>query len=578
MLLLHSPCLPFRVARLPRFCVVQLLWFFVFLATMSSVTGERDGNRPFSVIVVGSGLAGLTATIEAEKAGANVILLEKTANTGGNSAKATSGMNATPTRAQLMQHIEDSLHEFEEDVIASGGGFSDPQLVDVLVKSSAYAYNFLETFEGLNLSVVSQCGGHSKPRTHRLPPSPDGKPSPVGWTTVSTLKKFVTSLPAVTLRTNSRVTHLLKDSAGKVGGVGLESGEEVRAGAVVLATGGYSHDRSADSFLSKYAPSVVNLPTTNGNFAEGDGVRLGLGVGAGVVDMDKVQVHPTAFVDPKDPLSSVKFLAPEALRGSGGVLVDSFGERFCNELGRRDEVSEKILSLPGGVAFLLLNDEAADIFGRPNLGFYSFKGFFVEYPDAQSAASALGFPQGSLESTLRRYSESAERGEDSFGKKVFPVKAFDPNKKVMIAKITPAIHYTMGGLKINPFSQVQGENAEPILGLFAAGEVTGGVHGKNRLAGNSLLECVVFGRISGKAAASFSSFLAGIQQADFDFVGGEVAASPCPAPVESLLSVSEEEGTKGVKGMRAEKEALEALHGLSRGTTKEEHEHTTQAQ
>ncbi|CAN0343057.1 unnamed protein product, partial [Discosporangium mesarthrocarpum] len=191
------------------------------------------------------------------------------------------------------------------------------------------------------------------PRTHRIPPRPDGRPVPVGWTTVQAVQEYVADHPEqVGEKMPSLVPHLTLTA--RVTGVRYrdeESGEErdLRAGAVVLTTGaGYAFDRSEGSLLAEHAPKHLHLATTSGPQATGDGVRLGQAVGAELVDMDQIQarlrtcVHPTSLVDPADPTNLSKFLAPESMRGSGGLLVDGSGRRFVNELATRVVVTQAI--------------------------------------------------------------------------------------------------------------------------------------------------------------------------------------------------------------------------------------------
>lgn len=492
-------------------------------------TAADADNLP--VVVVGGGLAGLAASIEASRAGATVALMEKGNRIGGNSAKATSGINGALTAAQKGTGAPDSIAAFTADIIKSGGGRSDPELVDVLARRSTEAVEWLETF-GLDLSLLSQCGGHDAPRTHRIPPGADGRPVPVGWTTVQKVYKYVEDHPEdISVMTNAHVTSLTTDDAGKVTGVRYRQGGEgedidLPAAAVVLTTGGYAYDRSEGSLLSEFAPERLHLATTSGPQATGDGVRLGQAAGATLVDMDQVQIHPTSLVDPEDQTNLSKFLAPEAMRGSGGILVDAEGRRFANELTTRSVLTDAIFKagapIKGGkkvedtegiaptVAYLLLDQEAADAFGPGVLGFYMSKGLVRRAENAAEAAQMMRHDDASvLTATLEAYTEAANgKRADDFGKTVFPSKEFLATEPLYIAIITPAIHYTMGGVRIDSEGRALGElagdggDASPIPGLFAAGEVTGGVHGVNRLAGNSLLECVVIGRLAGQHAGA----------------------------------------------------------------------------
>eukprot|EP00124_Ichthyophonus_hoferi_P002705 Ihof_evm6s196 gene=Ihof_evmTU6s196 len=461
------------------------------------------------IIVIGGGLAGLSATLEATAKGAKVTLVEKEKATGGNSAKATSGISASYTSHQKEQGISDSVEQFQDDSLKSGQGLSKKDLVDVLVGHSKEAIDWVSSF-GLDLSCISQCGGHSAPRTHREPARLDGKPCPVGWDIVSTLRARVEILSnegLVTVMTLTRCVDILTltiDGKEVVVGVKLQKEEEdpieLLADAVILATGGFACDFTPTSLLKQHVPHLCNLPTTNGVQTVGDGVKMGLRIGCHTVDMDQVQVHPTSFVDPKAPCSHVNFLAPEALRGCGGIMINRKGVRFFNELARRDDLTaainqhcDKLPSHEGEamcptVAYMLMNQAACEKFGLPNLGFYKFKGFVKEYENATAVAKEIGCDVTTLETTLKEYGQ----GKDAFGKTVFPVQ-FTPDEPLWMAMLTPALHYCMGGLEINTSAQVLrkvGESTEPITNLYGAGEVTGGVHGKNRLAGNSLLECV----------------------------------------------------------------------------------------
>ncbi|KAI9202202.1 putative NADH-dependent fumarate reductase [Polychytrium aggregatum] len=493
---------------------------------------------PATVVVVGAGLAGLVASIEAYRAGAIVTLLEKERNVGGNSAKATSGMNSVHSEAQAARGILDSYDAFEHDTVRSGKGLSDPLLVKILTSDAPDALKFIESF-GLKLDSISQCGGHSFPRTHREGPRPDGKPAPVGWDIIKALKDYIANSvpsasaagadkPSITIVTNAKMLDLIVTSdtdSKEVQGVkysqktpeGAEEILEIRSDAVVLATGGFSADaKNEDSLLREFAGHLAHLPTTNGPWATGDGVKIARRLGAELVGLDQVQIHPTGFVDPKDPESAVKFLAPEALRGHGGILIHPLtGKRFVDELSTRAVVTAAIFSNCAEAknhSLLVLNQEAVDRFDPATIGFYTARGFFQKYQGAEALATSKGFDVREFENTLASYEAALTAGRDAFGKHVFPVK-FSVDDTLYVCTVTPSIHYTMGGLKINGAAEIldatpyspsvyHPQQPRPIYGLFGAGEVTGGVHGGNRLAGNSLLECVVFGRIAGQRAAS----------------------------------------------------------------------------
>ncbi|ETN71230.1 flavocytochrome c [Necator americanus] len=488
-------------------------------------------SRDEPVIIVGGGLAGLSAALEALNRNAKILILDEegtaTIDTIAAPSSVLTGISACETVTQKKMGIQDSKHLFYMDTMNAGDRENDETLVDLLVESSSDAVDFLIE-HGVDLSDINLCGGHSVPRTHWIPSPKEGRPVNVGFGIISKAKERILEIQKarpndVTILTETRVVGLTSWNAYVNGVNVVKDGKrsEINGKAVILATGGFSADKNEDaSLLHEFASDKLKFPTTNGPWARGDGVKMARAMGAQVIGMNRVQIHPTAFVDPADPGAGTKFLAAEALRGKGAILVNSKGVRFANELGRRDYLTGKILqeckpiegfhngSAGLSSAIMLMNDEAADSFGRPAFTFYHIvKKFFTKYNTVKDFTEASGISYEALKDTLLSYNKYVTAGKDgakdkdAFGKTVFPV-SFDVDKPIYAAIITPAIHYTMGGLKIDKQAHVINEfTTAPFKGLLAAGEVTGGVHGANRLAGNSLLECVVFGRIAGRNAA-----------------------------------------------------------------------------
>lgn len=337
--------LAFIVAIFATVCVILIIIAFSLFPQIETMLSSKSDTGA-DVIVVGGGLAGLSATIEAVRHGARVTIVEKEKSLGGNSAKATSGMNGAGTVAQRNLAIEDTPEALVSDTMKSGSGRSSSELVSILATNSASAVEFLTSFE-VGLTNVVQLGGHSVPRTHRIPPTKDGKPVAVGFTIVATLKKYVENdlSRRVSVLTNSIFRGLLWEGDRVVGVKyqAVDGSEHQLRGNVILTAGGFANDRTAaDSLLVKYVPKLSKLPTTNGAWATGDILKLTAGDGLSLVDMDQVQVHPTGFIEPSRPDAETKFLAPEALRGCGALLLDPSGRRFVNELGRRDHVTRAI--------------------------------------------------------------------------------------------------------------------------------------------------------------------------------------------------------------------------------------------
>ncbi|KAJ7679675.1 FAD binding domain-containing protein [Mycena rosella] len=451
-------------------------------------------------IVVGGGLAGLSAAHTLLEHGKNVLLLDKMPSLGGNSVKASSGINGAGTAPQQALDIQDSVEVFFADTAASAGpDLARPALITALTANSAGAIAWLAGTFGVDLSVVSRLGGHTAARTHR---DPGGAP---GWTITSALMKRLTADTArAEIVKSARVVRLLED-AGSVVGVEYEAGGALveARGTVVLATGGYAADFRPGGLLAQHRPELLPLSTTNGEHATGDGARLATALArpAGLCDLDQVQVHPTGFVDPARPDAKTKFLAAEALRGAGALLLDAHGARFVDEVGRRDVVTAAMQAAAGPVRLVLGTAAAEEV--RSHCGFYASKGLMKRYADAAAFAADTGIPLESIRATFASYSSYASGAEmDPFARATFRNASYTAEEPLHVAIITPVVHYTMGGLAVDAHARVlTADSATPIPGLFAAGEVIGGVHGRNRLAGSSLLEAVVFGRLAGEGAA-----------------------------------------------------------------------------
>lgn len=302
--------------------------------------------------------------------------------------------------------------------------------------------------------------------------------------------------------TKAKATELISEN-GNVIGVKYEKDGKVHEayGVVIITTGGFGADFTENSLLSKYRPDLGHLPTTNGSHCTGDGIKMAQSVGGDVVDMEWVQVHPTGLVHPDDPNAKVKWLAAEALRGVGGILINANGDRFCDELGRRDYVTG-LMNENKGPFRLVLNSKASKEI-EWHCKHYVGRKLMKRFTQASDIAKEMGISLEHLKETFDLYSEDAKAGKDKYGKKFFTNAPFSiDDNEFHVSIVMPVVHYCMGGIKISTEGEVM-EKERIIPGLFAAGEVAGGVHGKNRLGGNSLLECVVFGRVSGAAAARY---------------------------------------------------------------------------
>merc|ERR1712039_562084 len=297
-------------------------------------------------------------------------------------------------------------------------------------------------------------------------------------------------------------------------------------GPVIFCSGGFGADFGSDSLLATHRPDLLHLPTTNGEHCTGDAIKMGEAIGAKTIDLEWVQVHPTGLVKPDDADAKVKFLAAEALRGVGGLVIDKNGKRFANELGRRDYVTGEMWKNKPPFR-LCLNKAASDeiIWHAKH---YTGRGVMKYYESGAALAKDMGVDLQVLIDTHNQHFEAAKKtekdpdggswpaypsgkswddasGPTGSGKKFYH-NIIDGSKVATepfyVAIITTVIHYCMGGLECTVEAECQ-DKSGVIPGLYAAGEIAGGVHGNNRLGGNSLLDCVVFGRVAGKAACKY---------------------------------------------------------------------------
>ena len=490
------------------------------------------------VVIVGAGGAGMTAALQAVDSGVNsVIIVEKGGSTGGNTSRATGGMNAAKTvyqdenewsdatttavekaiataeekyadgdkisnlTATVKEQFEaykanpegyfDSVELFALDTIIGGKGLNNFDLVMTLTGNSADAIDWLAT-KNAHLTNVGSFGGASVKRIHRAT-TEDGKTTPVGAYLVKVLTADVEAEDKIDLRTNTAATELVMED-GKAVGVKVknENGEyTIRAKAVILASGGFGADLDRVAALK---PELAGFVTTNTPTITGDGIDMAVAVGAATVDMDQIQIHPSVYTE------TATALITEGIRGDGAILVNQEGKRFVNELETRDNVSAAELAQEGGYAYTILDQKMMDASSTYN-GYFT-KGYAVQADSYEALAEKLGIDPATFAATMETWNKAvADQKDDEFGRLSF-ASALDTAPYYAI-KVSPGIHHTMGGVKINTNAEVLTAEDQVIPGLYAAGEVTGGVHGANRLGGNAVADIVVFGRIAAQNAAAY---------------------------------------------------------------------------
>ena len=505
-------------------------------AVENDATAE-DSTVDADVVVVGAGGAGMTAAITAAGEGKSVVILESQSMVGGNSVRATGGMNAGKTVYQdenefgesagvektlktaaekyadnetitaLAKTVSeqwaayqanptgyfDSVELMELDTMIGGKGINDPELVETLCANSADAIDWLDE-HGITLHNVSSFGGASVKRIHR-PVNAEGKTVSVGSYMIPLLQENCEKA-GVKMMLDTTATEILTDANGAAVGVKATgaSGETVtvNAKAVVLATGGFGANLD---MVVKYKPELKGFMTTNAPGIQGQGIEMAQAIGAATVDMDQIQIHPTVE-------ANTAALITEGLRGDGAVLINEEGKRFIDEVGTRDVVSAAEIAQTGSYSWLVVDQAMAD--ASSVIQGYIKKGYTVTGATYEELGKAMGVDAAAFAETMEKWNGYVEAKNDpDFGRTSF---ANPLNTAPYYAvKVTAGVHHTMGGLKINANTEVLNEKGEVIPGLFAAGEVTGGVHGANRLGGNAVADFTVFGRIAGAAASDYAA-------------------------------------------------------------------------
>ena len=505
-------------------------------AVENNATAE-DSTVDADVVVVGAGGAGMTAAITAAAEGKNVVILESQSMVGGNSVRATGGMNAGKTVYQdenefgesagvektlktaaekyadnetitaLAKTVSeqwaayqanptgyfDSVELMELDTMIGGKGINDPELVETLCANSADAIDWLDE-HGITLHDVSSFGGASVKRIHR-PVNAEGKTVSVGSYMIPLLQENCEKA-GVQILLNTTANEILTDANGAAVGIKAtgSTGETVtvNAKAVVLTTGGFGANLD---MVVKYKPELKGFMTTNAAGIQGQGIEMAEAIGAATVDMDQIQIHPTVE-------ANTAALITEGLRGDGAVLINAEGKRFIDEVGTRDVVSAAEIAQTGSYSWLVVDQAMVD--ASSVIQSYIKKGYTVTGETYEELGKAMGVDAAAFAETMDKWNGYVEAKNDpDFGRTSF---ANPLNTAPYYAvKVTAGVHHTMGGLKINANTEVLNEKGEVIPGLFAAGEVTGGVHGANRLGGNAVADFTVFGRIAGAAASDYAA-------------------------------------------------------------------------
>ncbi|MGI5174202.1 flavocytochrome c [Treponema sp. OMZ 840] len=440
----------------------------------------------YDVVIVGSGGAGLSAAVAAREAGASVLIVEKMPFAGGNTNYATGGLNASETSVQKAKGIADTTEQFYNDTMKGGKNVNRPELVRTLTDESAKTVDWLIA-QGMDLSDIGKLGGATNSRAHR----PAGG-APVGPHFVKVMLAAAEKAGAQ-IRYNTKVTGLIEKNGKPAGVIVSADGktEKINAKAVVIASGGFGAN---PAIITSYKPELEGFGTTNHPGATGDAFEWVKPFNGALNDPDQIQTHPTVV-----PVKNI--MITEAVRGNGAIMVNRDGGRFEQEMTTRDVMSKAILAQKGKTAYLLFDQGVRESL-KAIEGYYK-KGLLIEGTSLTDLAGKLNIPAATLEAQVKRYNSFAAAKKDTdFGRADMPRKI--EKAPFYAVEVGPAVHHTMGGLAINNKAEVLTADGSSIPGLFAAGEVTGGVHGANRLGGNAMADIAVYGKIAGTNAAAYA--------------------------------------------------------------------------
>lgn len=451
------------------------------------------------VCIVGSGGAAFAAAVTAAEAGKTVVMLEKMDIYGGNTNAGEGTLNAPDPERQEPLGIEDSADFYYEQTFVGGDEKGDPALVRILADNALDAVHWMEDHGLVYEKEVFTAIGGLWQRGHAVEVEKKGQQG--GSYYVSCLKDCADKSGKVTLYTDAKVESLTEEGGSVVGVAGTRPSSgatvTVKAKSVVLATGGYS--RNAELAMEFDKRVTEAMPSSNVCSSTGDGLGLGEGVGAGLRNMELVQIHPLG--DPQN--GGVATFVGNWLGVENYVMVNDEGKRFIREDERRDTIADAILEQTNDEMWLLVDSKNIADDRKEEIADLVAKGHSFEAQSIEDLGSQIAVPSDVLAETIDGYNACVKAGVDTQiapGKELLGSEIANP--AYYASKRIPTIHYTMGGLCITADAQVCTEAGEPIPNLFAAGEVTGGVQGGNRLGGNSFTDLIVFGRIAGASAVA----------------------------------------------------------------------------
>ena len=463
-------------------------------AAKTTVTLE---DKTYDVVVLGAGGAGLSAAIEAQAAGANVVVIEKMPYVGGNTILSYAELACPNNWLQEEQGIEDSPELMAKEMWEGGGKVAKKEMVDIVVNNATAAAEWLRDEIGVKYQdYLVQEGGHSVPRAV--------EPIELGPGMINPLKDYAES-HGVEIMLNTKAEELIQDETGKVVGVQVSQGDQTATisanNSVVLATGGFGANvEMREHYNTRWETLDASVKTTNSPAIVGDGIVMAEKIGAHLINMEHIQLYPF-----NNPITGVFYgIEAPSWSSEGLIYVNKDGKRFVNEVAMRDVRAEGILA-QGGLVYAIYNQEVADRLNLEEKFADEYArcledGVFFKADTLEEVADHYGINTENLVETMAKYNEGIENNNDEFGRTTSMVTMKEGPWFILEGVVS--VHHTMGGVEINENAEVLDVEGNVMPGLFAAGEVTGSIHGNNRVGTCAIADITVFGRIAGRNAAA----------------------------------------------------------------------------
>ena len=488
---------------------------------------NNDNYHNYDLIIVGAGLSGLTAAYEANKITNNslkILLLEASSDYGGNSINEIDGINIllNEKNKDIETIIRDNFSLFFNDSYEWGQYASDTDLLNLLVNKSNELLDFFFKDLDCNDLKIVKSEGSSFPRTFISNITNITTGNYLSTKLYSKLKnisstKILFNSHFIDLLNNSDHTqvHGVKYFENNSNDISELKNISVTSKAVILCTGGYGSDfYSNESILNESLVQLYYFPTFSTKYTRGEGLKIARSKGAALINQRFGEIYPTCFVNLNDRYYKHKKIAPDKFRDLGALIINKRGKRFCDEMGSRRYVGQNILKncdivtdpkiIKQYEAFMIINEAIKKKFGEEEINNYVNNGYLIKYRSFEYFAKDMNITEfmNNIKKSINNYNEASENKVDNFGKKINPNK-FKLKGKIYVGIVTPCTYHTFGGVKITNECEILNNNDRIIDGLFAAGEIIGGIHGVMALQGNILTQAAVFGRLAAKAAIDY---------------------------------------------------------------------------